>query len=179
VTATREPRSEPLEAPAVDADGTDRLTIEAARLRSRRSVPIDRGFQLVGAVLLGVGVLAIVAGWYGVSHTARQWRQTPYVVSGGLLGLALVVIGAVAYLAFWLTKLVEQNHRQTAVLERLEQLLGGARADDAELVVVPPATLHRASCPLVLGRDDARPPTAKDAKDKALTACPVCEPPPL
>ena len=174
MTATREPRSEPLEAPAVDADGTDRLTIEAARLRSRRSVPVDRGFQLVGAVLLGVGVLAIVAGWYGVSHTARQWRQTPYVVSGGLFGLALVVIGAVAYLAFWLTKLVEQTNRQTAVLERLERALVGARGDEADLVVVPPATLHRASCPLVLGRTDTRPPTAKD---KALTACPVCEPP--
>lgn len=174
MTATREPQPAPLEAPAVDTDDTDRLRLAAARLRSRRGLPVDRWFQLAGAALLGIGVLAIVAGWYGVSHTARQWRQTPYVVSGGLLGLALVVIGAVAYLAFWLTKLVEQTQRQTAVLERLELAFTGARTDGAELVVVPPGTLHRAGCPLLLGRTDARPPTAKD---KRLGACPVCEPP--
>ena len=166
--------TDPLEAVPAD-DGPAQLSIDAARLRSRRSVPIDRGFQLAGAVLLGVGVLAIVAGWYGVSHTAREWRQTPYLVSGGLLGLALVVIGSVAYLAFWLTKLVEQTNRQTAVLERLEVALVGARSHEGELVVAPPATLHRSGCPLLLGRGDTRPPTGRD---KRLTACPVCEPPP-
>jgi hypothetical protein len=176
VTATRTRRSAPLEAPLEAApEAPDRLQAASARLRSRRSLPIDRGFQLAGAALLGIGLLAIVAGWYGVSHTARQWRQTPYVVSGGVLGLALVFIGGFAYFSYWLTRLVEQGQRQTAVLERIEAALtGGPALDDAALVVAPPGILHRASCPLLLGRHDLH---ALGEADEVLRACPVCEPP--
>ena len=65
-----------------------------------------------------------------MSHTARAWRQTPYLVSGGILGLGLIFLGGFAY---WLTKLVEQGQRQTAVLERIEAALSGrAAAGDTE-----------------------------------------------
>ena len=174
MTATREPRTEPLEAMPGDHDDGDRLTTETAKLRSRASVPLDRWFQRAGAVLMGVGLLAIVAGWYGVSHTARQWRQTPYLVSGGVLGLALVFIGAFAYFAFWLTRLVESTQRQTAVLERIEVALTGAASREAEDVVVADGILHRASCPLLVGRTGLSAPTSRQ---KNLRACPVCEPP--
>lgn len=105
--------------------GDDRLANEAAKLRSRRTVPFDRWFQLAGAVLPILGLLGIVVAWYGVSHTARTWRQTPYVVSGGLLGLGLIFLGGFSYFAFWLTKLVQESRRQTAVLERIEARLAG------------------------------------------------------
>jgi hypothetical protein len=160
---------------AVDRDA--RLTSEASKLRTSAGSSADRGFQLAGAVLLLLGFLAILAGWYGVSHTAREWRQTPYLVSGGLLGLALVFTGGFAYFAFWLTRLVEQTHRQTAVLERIERALTGVgeQADADRLVVAPPGVLHRASCPLLLGKTDVKPyQTKRDAK---AGACPVCEPP--
>jgi hypothetical protein len=173
VTATRTPRPAPLEA---TPEAPDRLAAGAAKLRSRRRLPIDKGFQLAGAALIGIGLLAIAGGWYGVSHTARQWRQTPYVVSGGLLGVALVFTGGFAYFAYWMTRLVEQTHRQTAVLERIELALTGgpASTDDDQLVVAPPGILHRASCPLLLGKTDLRPLTDDD---DLLRACPVCEPP--
>ena len=175
---TREPRTEPLQAPDPPRPGDgegDRLGDEAAKLRSRASVPVDRWFQLAGAALMGIGVLAIIAGWYGVAHTARQWRQTPYVLSGGVLGLALVFVGAFAYFAFWLTRLVESTQRQTAVLERIEVALTGARREtDDESTVVADGILHRASCPLLAGRAGLAAPTGKE---KGLRACPVCEPP--
>lgn len=104
-------------------DGPDRLSLAAAKLRSRRRLPVDKWFQLGGAVLMGLGLLAILGGWYGVSHTAREWRQTPYLVSGGLLGLGLVFAGGFAYFAYWLTRLVEQGNRQLEVLERIDLTL--------------------------------------------------------
>jgi hypothetical protein len=107
--------------PAGERD--DRLTIETAGLGARRSVPLDRWLQIAGAVLPLLGVLAIVVAWYGVSHTARAWRQTPYVVSGGLLGLALVFLGGFSYFAYWMTKVLEESRHQTDVLERIEARL--------------------------------------------------------
>lgn len=158
-------------------DRDARLSSETAKLRSNSGSSADRTFQLVGGVLLLLGLLAIMAGWYGVSHTARTWRQTPYLVSGGFLGLALVFAGGFSYFAFWLTRLVEQTHRQTAVLERIEQALTGAsdQAGDERLVVAPPGVLHRSSCPLLLGKTDVRPFQSK--RDTKAGACPVCEPP--
>ena len=125
MTATTEPIE--LETTSEPEDRNERLRVETGKLRTRKGLPVDKWFQLGGGVFLCVGLLAIVAGAYGVSHTARTWRQTPYVVSGGLLGLALVFIGGFAYFAFWLTKLVEQGNAQIAVLERIEMRLGGDR----------------------------------------------------
>jgi hypothetical protein len=112
----------------------DRLAVAASRLRTRKGFSIDRGFQVIGGVLLSVGVLAIIAGAYGVSHTARLWRQTPYVVSGGILGVGLIIIGGFAYLAFWLTTLVEATRRQTDVLERIDDRLRRQAGEGPELL---------------------------------------------
>ena len=117
-----------------DADGRhDRLARGTAGLR-RRNVPIDRWLQIAGAVAVPLGALLIFLGWYGASHTTRVWEQMPYVVSGGMLGTALVFVGAFCYFAQWLTKLVQQSRQQAAdaqaaaertaeALERIEQML--------------------------------------------------------
>ena len=39
----------------------------------------------------------------------------------------------------------------------------------------PPGILHRAGCPLLLGRDDVRPYRSK--RDAKAGTCPVCDPP--
>jgi hypothetical protein len=132
VTITSDPPTDEAAAPELVAtEGADRLTAAAPGLRARAGIPIDKWFQVAGTVLPLLGILAIVGAWYGVSHTAREWRQTPYVVSGGLLGLGLIFLGGFTYFAFWLTKLVEQTHRQTAALERIEAALT-ARPDPDE-----------------------------------------------
>src|SRR5438270_1937780 len=69
----------------VQADAEDRLTRSAPTLRVRPGIPVDRWLQIAGAALPLIGLVLIAAAWYGVSHTAREWRQTPYLVSGGLL----------------------------------------------------------------------------------------------
>ena len=117
--------------PPAENGTEDRLAVAASKLRTRRSLPVDRWFQLAGAVFMCLGILAIIGGWYGVSHTARTWRQTPYLVSGGLLGLALTFIGGFAYFAYWMTRLVEQGNRQLEVLERMELRMSERLEDPA------------------------------------------------
>ena len=47
-----------------------------------------------GWALIGLGLLALLLGWLGVADTALTSEQLPYLVSGGLFGLALIGIGA-------------------------------------------------------------------------------------
>ena len=62
-------------------------------------------------VLLGFALMGF--GWYGASHTAREIEQIPYLISGGLLGLGLVVLGGLLLSStFWvavLRKLLTEN----------------------------------------------------------------------
>ena len=44
----------------------------------------DRSVAIVAAI---AGLVAIVAGWIGVSGTRDAVEQIPYLVSGGILGL--------------------------------------------------------------------------------------------
>ena len=156
--------------------GRDGLEEATARLRRRASLPVDRAFQVAGGILGGLGLLAIIAGWYGSAHTTRVWRQTPYLLSGGLLGVALVFVGGFAYFAFWLTRLVEQNSRQTAVLERIEAaLVRQAGTDEAgrSLVATPNGTVHRPDCPVVAGKQGLR---RVGPDEPGLRPCRMCEP---
>jgi hypothetical protein len=65
-----------------------------------------------------------------VSHTTDTFEQTPYVVSGGLLGLALVVAGGFCYFGYWQTQVVRAVRRDAAdirsirdSLQHIEELL--------------------------------------------------------
>lgn len=58
----------------------------------------------VGAwVCIGVGALALVVGWLGVSGTPYSAEQTPYLISGGLGGVFLLGLGAMLWLSADLT----------------------------------------------------------------------------
>jgi hypothetical protein len=50
-----------------------------------------------GAIAIGVVILLI--GWLGVSNTVYPAEQLPYIISGGLGGVALIGIGAMLWLS--------------------------------------------------------------------------------
>ena len=50
---------------------------------------------VLGWVLAGLGGLALLLGWYGVSGQALTAKQLPYLVSGGLTGIGLLVLAGV------------------------------------------------------------------------------------
>jgi len=50
--------------------------------------------RLGGWALIGLGGLALLFGWLGVSDTPLTSEQIPFVVSGGLFGIALIGTGA-------------------------------------------------------------------------------------
>ena len=89
-----------------------------------------RALMIVGGMLVGVGTVLIILAWIGAANTTDVFEQIPYMISGGLLGLALVFIGGFCYFAYWQTEVIQAARRDAAdtraVLEslrRIEQLL--------------------------------------------------------
>ncbi|MGB8651411.1 MAG: hypothetical protein WCD35_12200 [Mycobacteriales bacterium] len=169
----------------------ERLATRVRGLRARRGALTqnDRWMLVVGGVLVPLGVLLVLLGWLGAARTVLVFEQVPYLISGGVLGLALVFTGGFTYFAYWLTLLVREARTEraqlVAVLERMERLLeeggtphaprtvgGGGPA--AGLVATRTGTMiHRPDCVAVDGRDNLRPVTA-DAP--GLVPCRLCDP---
>jgi hypothetical protein len=137
----------------------------------------------LGLLLSLAGFVAIFLGWNGAASYDRVPAQMPYVISGGLLGIGLIVLGAAMVV-------VETNRRQRGELQAsIDELrlaieaLGAmgnghrpAAGADAGLVVAGASSYHRPSCRLAEGRDQARLLTPQEAEEEGLSACRICTP---
>ena len=169
-----------------------RLRASLASVRSRGNrMPVERIVAFIGAGLVGVGIPLIILGWYGAAHTPYTFEQIPYMISGGLLGLALTVLGGLFYFADWLTRQVHETRRQSdqteAVYRRIEALLSSnghgaagsvtaapAAATAGEFVTTSRGTMfHRPDCVVVKGRTDLQ---RVSGDEKGLKPCKICDP---
>lgn len=141
------------------------------------------GGQL-GVVLCLVGFLLIFFGWNGAASNNFVPAQFPYLLSGGIAGLAIVVIGA--------AMIVVQNQRADrarleAVLEKLaaaaerQSTASGAHAaggfGTGGYVVAGAASYHQLDCSLPEAREEAHLVPLEDVIDSGLSPCRVCRPP--
>jgi hypothetical protein len=174
---------------AAAAERQSRLATRVRAVRTRAaSGQLDRLLLIVGGVLLPLGVLLIVLGWLGASRTILPFEQIPYVVSGGLLGIAFVIIGGFVYFAYWQTLLVRDTRAERRelvdALYRIERLLAGGALisangqlpayDETELVATENGSMiHRQDCPVVLNRENLR---VVSADEPGLRPCSICDP---
>ena len=89
--------SVPADQAAPDAKGEAEAELAAGltRLRRRTSVvATDRWLAVTGGVLMPLGAVLVLLGWYGAAHTTRLFEEVPYLISGGIFGFVLVVVGA-------------------------------------------------------------------------------------
>ena len=190
---TTGPADQALVTESAEEPGTERhqrLVTGVARLRSRAARPGDRDRYLLigGGLLVPLGLLLVVLGWVGASQTVLLFEQLPYIASGGLLGLALVIAGGFVYWSYWLTVLIREGRADrtalTAGLSRMEDLLErvllsqaagtGAAPDERRLVATPHGSmLHRPDCAAVVHRDDLR---TVPADTPGMLPCRLCDP---
>src|SRR5438552_9497144 len=115
----------------------NRLASSVRELRTRAGgADLARILLTIGGILIPLGIVLILLGWSGVSHTTDTFEQTPYLVSGGMLGLALVFAGGFCYFAYWQTQVVRAIRRDAAdgksmrdSLQHIEELLAEARTE--------------------------------------------------
>jgi hypothetical protein len=150
---------------------------------------------VVGWVLAALGALSLLLGWYGVSGEALTAKQLPYLVSGGLTGIALVIVAAV----FLATEDVRRQLARVDDLQRkVDDLYGlfvadlSAGPDTAArgaapapppavaagaIVALPTGTVyHRRDCALVAGKPAVAAVDAAEITRRSLSPCRVCDP---
>jgi hypothetical protein len=160
-----------------------------------------------GWVLVAVGVLAIILGYWGVANHALVAKQLPYLVSGAVLGIGLIILG-IFYLA------TEELRRDSGRLDRLEGLVSELHAvllarpdapdapdpsvagpasravithngrtngaDPDRLVALPVGQrYHRTGCRMVAGKPDVSDVTPREIRRRRLRPCAMCEAPEL
>lgn len=90
------------------SDGADEL-----ESKGRQSIFAHPRFLLtVSAALMTLGLLIILLGWIGAARSTLVEEQIPYLISGGLFGLALALIGAVTLFAHWQTVQIKERRAQ-------------------------------------------------------------------
>ena len=77
--------------------------------------------------LIVFGFVCILLGWYGAAHSPYLYQEVPYLISGGLLGVALVIGGGVLVHCAWSMRQVEEDRRNALAIvrsvDRLERML--------------------------------------------------------
>jgi hypothetical protein len=122
-----------------------------------------------------VGAVALFVGWYGVSGTSVTAKQVPYLASGGLVGVGLVVLAAAAFATEDVRRRLERvDALERRVAELCALLVETSAPEGAAIVVAVPGgtTYHRPECRLVLGKDSAR----SVADTEGLRPCRLCDP---
>lgn len=148
----------------------------------------------VGWIFIAVGALFMLVGYLGVSREAIPAKQLPYLISGGMGGIFLAVLGA-----YFLG--TQQLRNDSGRLDRVEQMVeelhgalltradapqssNGARAVAADqesaparrVVVVPGGQLfHRSECAMTMGKDGTEV-TPAAARKRGMSPCPSCAP---
>jgi hypothetical protein len=91
----------------------------------------------VGAwAAFAVGVILLILGWLGVSNSVYPAEQLPYIISGGLAGVALIGVGA----TLWLSADIRDEWTE---LHEIARLLGREEAKAAQegpAATIPPET---------------------------------------
>lgn len=141
---------------------------------------------VIGWVLAALGVLVIILGWYGISGQALVAKQLPYLISGGLGGVALVGIGAALIGTEWL-------RREATRVERLEEMVAELRdvllaypeaaapaeslnGSAAPVAIPTGSTYHSPGCAMVRNKPGVEPVTARSIRQRSLSPCRICEP---
>lgn len=192
---TSPPEAEPvtLRPVAGESQPTQAETRQKDRRKKDRPSPGSRGQMLArnwrlvsAAVLLVAGIVMVLLGWYGAANTNILTEQIPYLISGGLLGLGLIVVAGVLASA---AALERENRELRADLRRLfvgagrigptrlgtESFAKEGGSPNGQLYVVPGGrSYHLAGCPILEGKAGVKEIPPEEAP--SYSPCKLCEP---
>ena len=90
--------------------------------------------RVAGAGFMTAGAVVLILGWLGASDAIYPAEQIPFLLSGGLLGVFLLGLGATA----WISADLRDEWRK---LDRLEEILTPGRLVELDSVEPESATV--------------------------------------
>lgn len=140
--------------------------------------------RVLGFTFMTAGVVMIGLAWNGAASRNFVEGQFPYLLSGGVMGLALVIIGASL---LFLATIRAERELMTDRFDEMIRLLGrnlnrlsvsangtgGSRGQ----VIAGETVFHRAECKVLQGKDGLVTVTVEQAEAEGLEPCRVCQPP--
>ena len=134
---------------------------------------------IAGLVLILGGGVVIFLGWWGMAGRDCSQCQLPYIVSGGLGGLAMVVTGSALLVMSGLRaeriKAEARTQELIQVMGRLGTALTVGEGSTDGLVLAGKSTYHRPECRLVKDKDLEKV-SLQVASASGLAPCRVCSP---
>jgi hypothetical protein len=140
----------------------------------------------LGLVVVAAGLLVIGIGWNGAAGAGGEINgiptlsaQLPWLLSGGILGLGLVVFGAALVIVH--NARVDRARLESKLDELVEAVGRGGGSmvtpsSAAGIFAAGGASYHRPDCRLVSGRGDVEYVTGAEVAARELKACRVCRP---
>jgi hypothetical protein len=148
-----------------------------------RRAAVENSRALIAVGMLVAGVVFVLLGWYGAAHTNIFTEQIPYLISGGLLGLGLIIVAGIMASSVSLERRTDELRRD--LLRAVQMIPAGdvptngyapARAGNATVLVLAGGhSYHLAGCPIVEGKE-LREMGAREAIVSGLAACKLCGP---
>lgn len=168
--------------------------VRAEIARNRRILPI--------AGTLAAGILLVILGWYGAAHTNIITEQIPYLISGGLLGLGLIILAGILAVqasierdnAALRTEVArelaaaraaaspavpseqdETDPRATSARARTRAARPAAVVTNGHVYMLDGGrSFHVAGCPIVEGKPDVRSTPLEKARAAGYASCKLC-----
>jgi len=146
------------------------------------NIPWGRFGGRLGVGFVVAGFILVFLGWNGAASVDRIQSQFPYLISGGLAGLCLVVVGAALMIVQTQREdRAQMQARLTEVREALERVAATTSSNGSAApggaVVAGPTSFHRPDCRLIQGRGDLPSMTVASALEARLRPCRTCKPP--
>ena len=140
--------------------------------------------RLLGLTFITAGFIVFYFAWDGAASINFTQGQIPYLLSGGFLGLGLVITGvALIFLStvrserqLMTDRFDEMARLLSRNLSRLQFSSNGVGSTSSQ-VVAGATTYHRAECKILEGKDGLTTVTIEQAVAEGLERCRVCNPP--
>jgi len=179
-TQVEEAADEAVEQPSSDAPPKPKRT---RRSFDWRAFVRDNARMLITIALLGAGIVFVILGWYGAAHTNILTEQIPYLISGGLLGMGLIIVAGV--MAAGASQERSNDDLRREIARSLAAMSSGApdrgvRADafssnGHHVFVVPGGrSYHVAGCPILEGKEGVKELLPAQAAASGFAACKLC-----
>lgn len=158
-----------------------------------QSLRSSRLAMYAGVSLVGLGAVAIYLGYNGAATNPLVEAQVPYVISGGLFGLALLLLGGIGIAASVVLRamgdmrrelhavrdgFLEASHGDPMIARALgvEPAPAAASLNGSVVVAESGSSYHRPDCRVVERAVGVSKIPREQADAQGLHACRVCAP---